>query len=156
MLENDKVTKNLPWAQLTNKTLSKWDGRGMKLNGVVDIEIKIWIHVVAHKIYSSIHPNNVPCEVVDLAYKVVKNKISFDLAKLQLIQIIKNFEGIWASKPNPLKYGSILVCLFFYIQNLFPSKGTMVCKKDRLVVYQINEYIEELGDNFESIMDAYF
>ena len=28
--------------------------------------------------------------------------------------------------------------------------------KYRPIVYQINEYIEELGDNFNSIMDAYF
>jgi hypothetical protein len=42
------------------------------------------------------------------------------------------------------------------VQKLFPSKGTVVWKKDRPVIYQINEFIIELGDNFENIMDAYF
>lgn len=50
----------------------------------------------------------------------------------------------------------ITICLFFYNQKFIPSKGTIVWKKDRLVVYQIDKYIEELEDNFEKIMDAYF
>ena len=45
----------------------------------------------------------------------------------------------------------ILLC-----SEVFPSKGIVVWKKDRPVVYQINEFIAEMGDNFEGIMDAYF
>ena len=32
----------------------------------------------------------------------------------------------------------------------------MVYKKDKTIIYQINEYIAKMGNNFESIMDAYF
>lgn len=156
MMERAKATKNLPWVELTKKTNAKWDDRGMKLHGVIDMEIRFAIHVIAHKIYRSNRKNSVPCEAVDLAYKITKNHLSFDLVELQLVQMNKNLESIQVAKPNPWKYDSLLVCLFFYIHKFFPSKGVVVWKKDRPVVYQINEYIVELGDNFESIMDAYF
>ena len=42
------------------------------------------------------------------------------------------------------------------MQKFFPSKGLVVWRKDVPVLYQINEYIEELGENFDSIMDNYF
>ena len=128
----------------------------MKLNNVTDMEIKFNIHVISHKIYSSSQPNIVFLEAVDLAYKVVKKNFSFDLAELQHIQLSKNIESIWVSKNNSCKFGSLLVYLFFCVQKLFPSKGNIVQEKDTLVLYQINEFIDEMGENFEGIMDAYF
>lgn len=47
-------------------------------------------------------------------------------------------------------------CLFFYVQKFFPSKGTLVWRKYVPVLYLINEYIAEIGENFVSIMDNYF
>lgn len=84
MLAKAKITKTLGWAELEKQTLAEWDGRGMKINSVIDVELKFGIHVIAHKIYNSSHLNNVSCEAVDLAYKVVKNKLSYDLADLLL------------------------------------------------------------------------
>ena len=57
----------------------------MKLTRVTNMEIKFSIHVIAHKIYNNNRKNNVACEVVDLAYKVVNKDLSFDLAELQLV-----------------------------------------------------------------------
>ena len=96
------------------------------------------------------------CEVVDLAYKVLNNNLSFDLAKFLLKQLNKHMENIRTSKNNPYKFGSLLTCLSFYVQKFFPSKGMIVWRKDVLVLYQINEYISEMGENVVSIMDNYF
>lgn len=82
MLEKSKATKTLGWEKLAKLMLLEWDGRGMKLNNVFDMDINFFIHIIAHKIYSSRHLNNVPCEAVDLTYKVTKKNISFDLAEL--------------------------------------------------------------------------
>ena len=46
--------------------------------------------------------------------------------------------------------------MLFYVQNEFPSFEKLEWKTNRSVVVQINEYIEQLGDNFESIMTSYF
>lgn len=65
-------------------------------------------------------------------------------------------ESIRTSKNYPCKFGSLLTCLFFYVQNFFPSKGMVVWRKDTPILYQINEFITEMGENFDSIMDNYF
>ena len=120
----------------------------MKISNIIDAELKFDIHEIAHKIYSSNHLNSVSCETVDLAYKAVKNNLSYDLADLLLKQFDKKMESIRTSKSNPYKFGSLLRCLFFYVQKFFPSKGTIVWRKDVLVFYQINEYIAEMSEIF--------
>lgn len=82
MLDRLKTTKTLALGELIKKTLEEWDERGLKINNVTNIEIKFGIHVISHEIYNSSRPNNAPCEAVDLAYKVVKKNLSFDLSKL--------------------------------------------------------------------------
>ena len=104
------------------QTLVECDGRGMKISEIIDMELKFGIHVIAHKIYSSSRLNSVSCEVVDLAFKVVKNNMSFDLAELMLNQFNKNMESIRISKNNPCKFGSLLTYLFFFVQSFSPQK----------------------------------
>lgn len=74
--------KTLGQVKLAKRTLTKWDGKGMKLNRVTDMEIKLGIHVIVHKIYNSSRLNNVSYKAIDLSYKVVKNNLSFDLTEL--------------------------------------------------------------------------
>ena len=57
----------------------------MKPSSVTNIELKFGIHVITHKIYNLSRPNNVSYEVVDLAFKVVKNNLQFGIAELQII-----------------------------------------------------------------------
>ena len=73
----------------------------MKISCVTNLELKFGIHIIAHKIYLSSHPNSVSCEAVDSAYKVVKNNLSFDLVELLVNQLNKNMESIQSSKNNP-------------------------------------------------------
>ena len=67
MLAKVKAIKTLGQVELEQGTLAKWDGQGMKISNVIDPKLKFGIHIIAHKIYSSSQPNNVSCEVVDLA-----------------------------------------------------------------------------------------
>ena len=39
MLTKAKMTKSLGWAELEKKTLAEWDGRGMKISSVTDVEL---------------------------------------------------------------------------------------------------------------------
>ena len=71
MLKISNITKTLARGESTKKNLVEWNGRGMKLNNVIDMEIEFEIHVISHKIYNSSRPNSIPCEVVDKGYKVV-------------------------------------------------------------------------------------
>ena len=69
---------------MEKKTLVEWDGRGMKISSVTEEKLKFGIHIIAYKIYNSSRLNNVSCEAIDLAYKVVKNNLSYDLTNLLL------------------------------------------------------------------------
>src|SRR4029434_8856579 len=85
-----------------------------------------------------------------------KEKYGIDLADVLLKQLNKNMDSIRSAKSNPCKFGSLLVFLFFYVQKFFPSKGAVVWRKDTPVLYQINEFIAEMGENFEKVLDNYF
>ena len=100
--------------------------------------------------------NKVSFEVVDLAFKVVKKNLDYDLSDVLLKQLNKNIDSVKTTKNNSFKLGSLLVCLFFYVQKFFPSKGTVVWRKDTLILYQINEFIVEMAENFDKVMDNYF
>ena len=80
MLTRNKTTKTLGQVELQKKTLVEWDGKVMKISSVIDAKLKFEIHVIAQKIYSLSCLNSVSREAVDLAYKVVKNNLSYDLA----------------------------------------------------------------------------
>ncbi len=105
MLSKDKTTKTLGQVELEKKTLAKWDDRGMKISSVIDAELKFSIHVIIHNIYSSSHLNSVSFEAIDLALKVMKNNLAYDLEDLLLKQFNKNMESIRTSKNNPCKFG---------------------------------------------------
>ena len=86
----------------------------------------------------------------------MKKNLDYDLSDVLLKQLNKNVDSIKTSKNNSFKFGSLLVCLFFYVQNFFPSKGTVVWSKDTPILYQINEFIAEMGEIFDKVMDNYF
>ena len=85
MFSKAKATKTLGQVELEKKTLAKWDGKGMKISSVINAELKFNIHMIAHKISSNSHLNSVSCEAVDLAFKFMKNNLSYDLVHLLLI-----------------------------------------------------------------------
>lgn len=136
MLAKANTTKILSHEELERKTLAEWDGRGMKIRCVANMELNFRFHVIAHKVYSSSCLKNVSCEAVDLPLKVVKN-MSFNHAEKMLNQFNKNMERIRNSNNNP-------------------SKDIVVWRKDVPILYQINEYIVEMGKNYVNIMDNYF
>lgn len=64
---------------------------------------------------------------------------------------MENLEETRKTKSSQCNFGSILVCIFFYVKNTFPSFGTIGWKNNSSVVVQINEYIEQMGENFETL-----
>ena len=84
MLSKAKTTKTLGRDELQKKTLDEWDGRGLKINNVTELDLRYGIYIIAYKIYSSSRLNNVSCEAVDLAFKVVKKNLDYDLSDVLL------------------------------------------------------------------------
>lgn len=62
--------------------LVKWDGRGLKVNCIKDVELRFSSYAIGYKIFQSSRPNSIPCGVVDISYKIVKKGLQFDLSEL--------------------------------------------------------------------------
>ena len=71
-------------------------------------------------------------------------------------QINENLGSIRKSKGAQCKFGSALVCMFFYVMKEFPSFGKVIWDQNKTVVDQINDFIEQMGDRFDDQMSVYF
>lgn len=141
-LEQQKSLRNDAKETIEKNTGAKWNKRGMTIDTITDPLVNFAVRVISHNFYQSSILNSVPCIVVDVGYKIVKKDHTYDLTELQLQQIMENLGAIGRTKGAHCKFGSILVCIFFYVQNEFPSFGKIGWKANRLIVVQINEYIE--------------
>ena len=80
----------------------------------------------------------------------MKKDHTYDLVELMLQQINENLGAIRKSKGAQCKIGLVLVCIFFYVMKEFPSVGKVNWDPNKTIVTQINEYIEQMGDNFDA------
>ena len=67
-----------------------WNKRGMTIDTIIDPLIEFTVRIISHKFYQSRRLNSVPCIAVDVGYKIIKKDHIYDLAKLQLQQLIEN------------------------------------------------------------------
>ena len=100
--------------------------------------------------------NSVPCITVDVAYKLVKKDHTYDLVELMLQQINENLGAIRKSKGAQRKFGSVLVYIFFYVIKEFPSIGKVNWDQNKTIFEQVNEFIKQMGENFDAQMTSYF
>lgn len=135
---------------------TKWNKRGMTIDTIIDPLLDFAVRVISHKFYQSSRLNSIPCIDVDAAYKIVKKYHSYDLAELMLQQINENLGVIRRSKGAQCKFGSVLVCIFFYVMEEFPSIGMVNWNPKKIAITQISKYIDQMGDNFEAQMTSYF
>ena len=77
---------------------AKWNKRGMMIDIVTDPFFNFIVRVIAHKFYQSSRFSSVPYIVVDVGYKIVKKDHTYDLAELQLQQLMKNLGAIRKTK----------------------------------------------------------
>ena len=95
----------------------------MIIDTVTNLLLDFVVRVISHKFYQSSRLNSVPCIAIDVAFKLVKKDHTYDLAELTLQQINENLGAIRRSKGAQCKCGSVLVHIFFYVLEEFPSIG---------------------------------
>lgn len=118
--EHARAQKIISQKELISLTRVESDYRGLKFA----------IRVIGYCFFQSARENSVPCAVVDLAYKIVKKGMKVDLCEVLLKNLFENLNTIRKPKKNnsanTLKFGSLLVCMFFYFEKFFPSVGKVV------------------------------
>lgn len=117
--DKEKNLRHPPRTETEKLTGANWDGRGMRINTITDLETRFGAYVITYKIFQSRRPNNVPCRAVDITYKVVRKGLQLDLTELMLKQLEENMRTICVAKINTCKFGSLLVCKFLYLKKQF-------------------------------------
>ena len=69
----------------------------MSIDGIEDLIIEFFVHVVAHKLYQTSLLNGVHCIKIDPSHKIVKKVHNYDLAKLQLLKLLEKY---WSNKEG--------------------------------------------------------
>ena len=70
----------------------------MTIDTIIDPLIEFVVRVVLHKFYQSTRLNSVPCIAMDVGYKIVKKYHTYDVAELQLQQLMENLGAIRKTK----------------------------------------------------------
>ena len=122
-LDRPKTLRSDKRETIEKNTGAKWNNRGMKIDTIKYPLLYFSMRIISHKFYQSSRLNSVPCITVDVAYKLVKKNHTYDLAELMMQQINENLSAIRKSKGAQCKFGSALVCMFFYVMKEFPSFG---------------------------------
>ena len=113
----------------------------MSIETISNPLVEFSIRLIAHKFYQSSKLNRMLCIAIDLGYKIVKRDHSYNLAKLQLQQLTKNLGSIRRSKISSCKFGSLIMCILFYVQNTFPTFGQVSWKTSRAITEHINDML---------------
>lgn len=84
-----------------------------------------------------------PCMAVSQLQNIIVKDHEYDLAKLQRSQLAENLTSIRKIKNSMHKFGSLIMCITFYVQNyflllaiFFRSNENLL--KDRLLNIQLN------------------
>ena len=106
---------------IEKSTGAVWNKSGMPIDTITDLLIEFAVKVISHKFYQSRRLNSVPYTTMDVGYKIFKKDHTYDLAELQLQKLVENLGAIRMTKSAQCKFGSILICILFYVQNTFPT-----------------------------------
>ena len=87
----------------------------MTIDTMIDPLINFVVRVISHKFYQSSRLNSIPYIAVDVSNKIVKKDHTYDLVELKLQQLMENLGAIRKTKGAQCKFGSILVCILFYV-----------------------------------------
>ena len=70
----------------------------MAIDTIIDPLINFAVRVISHKFYQSIRLNSVPYIAVDVVYNIVKKDHTYDLAEIQLQELMENLGAIRKTK----------------------------------------------------------
>src|SRR5271156_5742188 len=100
--------------------------------------------------------NIISSTATSTTYKIIKQGKKMDLVEILLHQFEENMCTIRSSRKNTCKFGSLIMCIFFYFKEYFPSIGKVTWDTSTPITIQIGEFIESLGKIFDNIMHEYF
>lgn len=114
----------------------------MIINEIDDPEVQYETMVIRYMVYHSSITNNILGAAIHTTYWMLKENDDYDLAEALRTQLILNLESIKKDKRQKFKSGQLIIGLFFYFQNSFPSIGDIQWSEDTPTMLQIKNNIK--------------
>lgn len=128
----------------------------MSVNNINDPVVKYASMVIGYRIYYSSRLNSIATASIHIAYQMVKENVDYDLAEALRSQLMVNLEAIKKDKKLRFKFGQLILSLFFYCQNYFPSIGDMQWISGTPALLQMKNSIIMIKDKYDNISWGYF
>jgi len=119
----------------------------MTINEIIDPDVRFASMVNGYKIYHPSRENSVSGMTIYVAYQMLKENVDYDLCELLQNQLIKNLNKLKKDKKNTFKYGTLVVCLFFYFMNEVLGIKGVHWTNDKPVAMHIRNYLHNIGDS---------
>lgn len=137
-------------------TKSQCDSRAMIITHIEDAKVRFAFVVLGYMVYQSSRMNSVSSCAIHARYRIIKEDETYDICEMIQSQFMVNMEIIKKDKKQSFKYGSLLVCIFFYVQNFSLGKRKVVWSQEKPIMVQIGEMIRDLGNKFGETLWGYF
>lgn len=119
----------------------------MTIDDILEDDIRFASMMIGYNIYYSSQMKFVSGTAIYVTYDMLRENNKYDLCKLLRTKLIKNLKKIKENKKHPFKYGTLLLCIFFYFKNEISGVGPMQWAFDRPVGVQIQEYLYSYNDS---------
>lgn len=147
---NDKgealTLRTIANAEVTRLTKSRSDSWLMTVNDIKDDGVQFASTVISDKVYQSSNLNSVLGGAIHAAHRIMHDNGQYDICAMFRGWIFENLKKLGLVKKKFIKFGTLLVCLFFYYQSFFPSIGKVTWQEDKLDMIQIGELANNLGN----------
>lgn len=87
----------------------------MTITPIEDMEGRFASVVLGCRVYQSSCMNIVSSGTIHASYQIIKEDATYDICEMIKSQFMVNMELIKKVKKQSFKYGSLLVCIFFYV-----------------------------------------
>lgn len=90
-----------------------------------------------------------------MVYKMVKENVDCDLCELLRQKLLDKLR-LTKIEMYPFWYGSLIMCLVFYLLNVLTILNHIACRRDVLVSAQIRGYLDNLDNCGVSCHNFFF
>lgn len=138
--------RNVKNQTMIEATGSKHDGRSMTISEIIEYDVRIASMVMSYKVYQSSRDNSISGTTIYTAYQILKEDKLYDLCGVLQSELLNNLKKIKQDKKHVFKFGTLIICLYFYFMNEVPDAGKVQWACDGPVMMQIKENLDGLGD----------
>lgn len=118
---------------VTEVTSSQHDKKSMKISDIIEYDVRIASMVMEYKVYESSRANIVSNLAIYASYRILKENKLYDLYGVLLSELMRNLNKIKNCKKYIFNFGTLIICLAFYLMKETLGIGKIQWDYDKLL-----------------------